>query len=466
MNSEISKKIIDFIEKNWHKRISLFISLIFVAVILFFVFQQFDFSKITLPQIIVVCIVLLVIVIIWVYSNRIPRAPKGKIGFALAIVVDDPAQQKKITSDFEVTLRELLYSKKCKYPYAFIKIPNHIANQINPKTAQKYLFDFNCRFMIFGRARTAIKKGELQHVLHLEGIVYHKKISEDISKNLSSEFTELFPRKLVISSDGDLFHFEFTAQWVDLVAQYIIGIAALVSGDVDYSRDLFENLSAVISRSPINVPAINKIRQRIPSRLATIYLLQSKICYHKWKKSRDDLSLMSELAKSLEKLESVERDNIDLRNLKAICYVVLDRDSGRAKCEILKINKSQRIPEWRLNYAFLLAYEGNLHKALKEYRDIAKKQFGNAELISEITSFIKWLLKKEPEKIQFYFSLGVINYLIKKDYPEAIENFEKFIEAGAANQFSNEVVLAENFLWELDKLGYTKPKKRFSLFNL
>ena len=172
----------------------------------------------------------------------------------------------------------MLNRSKYRYSFVFVEIPNHFVEQIiSPDGAIKTLHNARCSFMIYGKARNVVLNGQIQHVLNLEGMVAHKPIPDEISKSSSKEFADLFPRRLTISSEGDLFQFEFTASWIDVVSKYIIGVAALLSGDVDYAQELFENLQLALIDIKLNLQALTKINQRLPLRLEDVYVVQLNI---------------------------------------------------------------------------------------------------------------------------------------------------------------------------------------------
>lgn len=298
--------------------------------------------------------------------------------------------------------------------------------------------------MIYGRARTRHIQGEDRHVLNLEGAVAHKPIPGEIQKHFSAEFTELFPRKLVISSEGDLFSFEFTAEWINLVARYIIGTAALLSGDIKYAKELFEHLEHETKLLQTDLPAIVKIRQRVPTRLADIHLIQARSCYEEWRQTKNPEPL-TRMKPYLDGLERVAPGNYGGHVLRSIWLFVVNRDVGGAKDEIEQC-RTRRDVTWRYNYAFLLAYEGNLKKAFKEYKRASQGYCTEPRVLLDIEDFICWILEKEPEKVQLHFCLGLLNFFSKGDNARALQDFERFLEVTSPDQFCEERRRAEAYI--------------------
>lgn len=271
---EIIRQILEIIKSRWHRKSSLALLILFVIVLLIWFFSGVDIGQFTISEVVIGFVIVLAVAVFWMISTRIPKAPKDTIGFALGIVAESPDQQQKIKRDFSQTLQVLLNGSKFRYKFHFIELPNHFVETIYSHTdATKILQDSRCSFMVYGKVRTVTLKGQLQQILSLEGIVAHKPVAPEVNKMFSTEFADLFPRRIAISSEGDLFQFEITANIIDTVSKYIIGIAALLSGDIGYSQELFENIQNTQSLNKSTFPGIIKINQRLPSRLEDIYIL-------------------------------------------------------------------------------------------------------------------------------------------------------------------------------------------------
>ncbi len=416
------------------------------------IFSAIQLEEVSIVEISIGLVIFLGIAIFWFLSTRIPKAPKGKIGFALGIIADNPDRQQKLKNNFFQTLRDLLNKSKYKYSFVFVEIPNYFIDKIaSPDDAIKTLHDSRCSFMVYGKARTITMNGKEQHILNLEGVVAHKPIPNEISKSFSKEFGELFPKRMAISSEGDLFQFEVTAQWIDVVSKYIIGIAALLSGDIVYSQELFENLRQVLQGENLSLPALIKIKQRLPSRLEDVYLVRLKMLYEEWNRSRDDV-LVNNMKLFVEKLNAVSPHSFDARFYRSILYFLNGRNIGKAKIETLKAKKqNKKHTTWQYNYAFLLAYEGNMQEAVKQYETAVTEVFEEPRVVLEIIEFIMWVLDVEPDKTQLHFCLGLIYYYAIKDYSLALQSFEKFVEVTPVNRFSSQRREAQRLIVKIQK---------------
>ncbi|MBU0492394.1 MAG: hypothetical protein KKA73_20855 [Chloroflexi bacterium] len=454
LDSQIAKEILDLIRTRWHRRSTLLLLILLASITMLALFSAIDLDKLSTAELGLAILVFIAIALFWYYSTRLPKTAKGKIGFAVAIATETTEQEDRIAKDFVMTLRTLLDNSNLKYSFSFIEFPQYYAQKIkDSETALEHLRKSRCHFMIYGRARTRHIQAEDRYVLNMEGIVAHSPIPQEIQKGLSAEFTDLLPRKIVISSENDLFSFEFTAEWVNLVAKYIIGIAAMLSADIEYAQSLFEDLQQEASRLQTDLPAVVKIRQRTPDRLATTYSVQAIKCYREWRTTKD-LQTLDRMKSYLDHLSLVAPGDNSGRVLHAIWYLVKNHDTTEAKRELERCRTSERDVVWDYNYAFLLAYEGDMQGAFKRYKRASHEHCADPRVLLDIEEFICWILEKEPDKVQLYFCLGLLNLFSKGDWARALQDLEKFLEVAPPTQFSREIQLAEKYITDI-KIEYS-----------
>lgn len=450
--NELISELISLIKNRWPRRSTLLLLILLALLVLFSAFSIINFQNITCLHLIIIVVVILIIIIVWLISNRFPKTPKGKIGFGLAIQFETKEQNDKIVKDFIVTLRGLMQRSKFKYPYHFIVYSPYLAGKVETlDDAQKYLNSSRLNYLIWGRVRTRLINGKESNILDLQGMVRHKQVNPATQKHLATEFNEVFPGRVIIASENDIFSFEITADLMHLVATYIIGLAALISGDFSFAQELFEYLSGVIKSVKTDLPAIIKIRQRLPSRLSDLYSVQSNLLIFQWEKTKDS-NLLIQAKSFLDKLKLIDPARYDAHIKRAIVIFVIDRDIAGAKIELEKCRTNHLDITWRYNYAFLLAYEGDLSKAYLEYKR-AFKGVVSSNTLKEIESFILWVLDKEPEKFQLNFLLGLL-YLRKIDNPsQAIKAFEKFLANTPNDMFVEFQKFAREKINELRKIS-------------
>ena len=140
----------------------------------------------------------------------------------------------------------------------------------------------------------------------------------------------------------------------------------------------------------------------------------------------------------------------DSRLKRAMWLFVIKRDIDGAKKELQKCKDVHFDVSWRYSYAFLLAYEGNLDKAIIEYRRAFKGGIPDRVLL-EITEFIDWMIQREPEKTQLMFCLGFIYYLKIRNTLYAFEAFTDFLNSQPDRRFASQKRLAENYIRQIKK---------------
>ena len=284
------KTLVDLAQRHWHKPIGLVFTI--AAGILFEIVLLTSVKATTLVSIIVYSITAIVTAGIWFYTNRVPKAERGKVGFAVCIQCQDEKEEKLIREDFIKTLRNLLKGGRLGHTFDFIEIPKHFSHKVND-VDDAYALKAKTRshFFIFGRVRLRLLGGKDCHILDLEGIVSHKPIAKEISDKLSKEFGELFPRRLHISTENDLLSLNFTSEWAECVAKYIIGIAAACSSDINYAEHLYLDVEGKLKEIKTDFPIFTKLKQRLPKRFTELYIAKAKTFLLRWQKYQDEADL-------------------------------------------------------------------------------------------------------------------------------------------------------------------------------
>ncbi|MEQ1741207.1 MAG: hypothetical protein ABL869_01725 [Candidatus Nitrotoga sp.] len=442
------REIADFFEKLWFKKSGRNAAILAVTVALFPLFLTYlnvlwslvwtiamDFGVIGL----------------WLLAQQPPVTPANKIGFLICISCVDDLESEKLQEDFIRPLRELIKSGKTGYVFHVMVIPQHIASTIQDiEEAQALRIKVKAQFMIFGRVRLREIDGKETHIFDLEGLVAHNPVPEHISQFLAQEFTELMPRKLHIPTENDLLSFQFTSEWADAVARYIIGFALAISGDWDYAEALYLNVKNNLRDKPTKFPVYTKLKERLPIRISELYQARAMVKYTEWVESKDsEFLIQSEIY--LQHLAPIHQEAKEIWNLKSIIAFVL-RGNVEEALKQIKMVKPPRAHQWHLNMAFLLGYQGQLKNSIRHYRIAAEQIEIPPEILSQIEDFIIWVLKNEPSKHQLYYCLGFFNWKIKGDLVSAIRDFESFLANNVIPGIEKEKELAKNWVTEINQL--------------
>ncbi len=440
--------IFQWLERRWERTSTIIFLLVFLLVILVWKFTETSLSDLTLSESAFIIALLIIVFLFWLNSTAIPKAPRGRIGVAVAIACEGDKERLKIAADFIAGLKKILSQEHGGQLFHLIEISEYHAKTIaDHETATKIRLRSRCHLIIFGSAKVREIQGEDKHVLSLDMEVGHRPVPKQISENLSREMSELFPRRLHIDTKNDLFSFEFTSEWIDCVTRYVVGIISSMSGDLERSEALFLNLSANRHFQTSPLPHIKKLRQRVPIRLGEIYAYRASIAYESWRKDRQ-MAHIDNMWTYLTRLKNFNPNNYSGRLLTAIYYFVKERNIVAAIREIRKC-RDIREATWRYSYAFLLAYSGQMTKARRMYRSAFQHHYDRADVPLQTEEFMQWVLEIEPNQIQLRFCLGLLNWKAKGDLQRAFEDFEIFLASEASKTFPNEIQLAHAYLGNL-----------------
>jgi hypothetical protein len=261
----------DLIVERWSSRFTLVLVVTVIGLSTLLTVSALDLGKIAPSGWVVVVLTMSLTVLIWRFTNQSPRNVKEKIGFVVAITAEDEQHAKTLRSDFVNTVRDLLRAPGLRYAFHFIEFPPRFASQVTRENAVEKLKRSKGHFMIFGEAKSRHVLGRDKHVLNLEGAVVHRSIPVQESRALGREFSEVFPRRLFVDKENDLFSFQLTSEWVNIAARYVVGLAAMISGDLDYAEELFLSVKPLLTGPVTRFPAVSKIVELLPQRLSRIY---------------------------------------------------------------------------------------------------------------------------------------------------------------------------------------------------
>ena len=441
--------LIDVLERVAEKRYSvlgLFLEIIVALILVKFILL----ASIDNPIITFSCYALAVIIIsiIWYYDRKPQKVRSGKIGFIVCISCREKDDRLKIKEDFIDSLRKLVKRGNVGDSFDFIFIPQFIAEKISDSEAA-YELKNKCgaHYMIWGSVRNRVVNGEDRYVIDLDGIVSHHPAPEKMSRKLSIEFAELLPRKMIISKENDFLSFELTSEIIELASKYIIGIAAHISGDLDYSYSLFSEADQLTKKQNNKSPQHKKISSRLPLRFAEISLSKSRRTLALWSYTQDP-KYIEEMGSCLDEIDPTVV-NFPQYYITLSVYHFLYNRNIKAAFDALKKYPNRDIMVVHLNLAFLSAYEGDLKRASREYK-FASKCEPDHEALSSVEDFICQILKQEPEKYQLHYCLGIINWLIKGDKELALKDFRNFIKSATDSKFSKEIEISKAHIEQIN----------------
>lgn len=391
----------------------------------------------------------LVVAAVWHLDRRLPRTKRNKVGFVISMTSDDEAEAAKIRADLVVTLRRLIKDGRTGSSFQVIEVPQHHAETVlDSEDAQRLRLATRAHFLLYGRVRVRQVHGKPHHYIELDGVVTHQPVPLKVSGALAQEFTELLPRKVLISAENDLFAFNITSEWAELVAKYIIGCAAALSRDFNYAEKLYTEVLERLSKIKGDLPAFEKLRERLPKRIAELYEARARIAYERWANTHDP-AVVQELGEHLSHIDPDKYVTVNVLTLNAIFAFLSAKSVARAIEWLHKVGGPSRDATWHLNVAFLVAYEDDLRGAIRHYRR-ALEQPMPADVIGKIEDFVYFVATTEEQKYQLYYCLGFFNWKVKRDLAQASKDFQMFLEKRQDGRFAKEAKLATKWLAQIE----------------
>lgn len=442
------KPLVDFFEEKWRTPAGL------VVACLLALWTETWLLPPQLPRaigLLVRGLTLLVLLIAWRRSRRIPRVKRGKLGIVICLDCESDDEREHVREDFVRTLRELLKGGELGEGIQVVVIPDHVAQGVRDnEDAEALRQKAGAHLLLWGRIRLRTVGGEVRHILKLNGVVSHRPVSKPVQKELATEFSQLLPQQVLIARENDFLAFEFLSLWIDQVAKYIAGFAALISGDFNYAEKLFRTVEGALRSEPEDLPYVRMMNARLPKRLAEIYLARAKIAYNAWRKNHDAQALEA-IGRELQNVPDTERERAV--NLQAVWLFLGERDVEGA-IRLLEHNRQVTDASWYYNLAFLYGYKGDLRKAIRLYRALENLDTP-AIVLSQVEDFLALMMEREPGVFQLHYLLGFIMMTIRGDKIAAREEFEAFLSACPATQFAKERELTQKWLDELDQDSQT-----------
>lgn len=446
---------LEYLTRKWPERIGLACAEILATSLTIAIISALDFEP--KWKALTLAVVAIGVFTSWIISRHPRKTPPNRVGFLVALYCENDRESEKLRSDFIIPLKENLNAGETGRTIQFIELPQHISRGIETQDdATALRLKYRGHYMIFGRVRKRQINGKSTHVIELKGNVAHRSVDTHIQKKFAQEFSELLPQNWLVEEENDYFSLSFSAEWAEIVARYIIGIAAMISGDPDYAELMFRDAQARLAGRDKGFPVYQKLTERLPKRIAETHHIRVVRSYNKWTQSYADDAL-SEFDHSIRQYQQCNATpNPQLRHLLAIWHFLIKRDVRSAKQE-LKHLKDAHPALWHYNIGFLDGYAGNLQSAIRHYKLAFKHQI-EAQTIAEIEEFICWVLDKEPQATHLHYCLGLFNWKVKGDLHGAITDLERFLQGTDPTTHLKEREFAADWINEI-QLEVAKTEK-------
>jgi len=176
-------KLFDEIQEQWSTKKGLFLVLVVLGGFLLWIFTAAELAKMSRLQWLLGLLVMAAVTGLW-WFTRLPRVPRGRVGFGIAIVYEDAVEGSRIQADFVARLRELIQgSESLRRRFHFIECDARLARRfVDGEAGGRLAARTNCHFVIYGRAQSRVVCGGPSHVIELRGFVRHAPVEPAIGK--------------------------------------------------------------------------------------------------------------------------------------------------------------------------------------------------------------------------------------------------------------------------------------------
>ncbi|MDP1884216.1 MAG: hypothetical protein Q8L10_02505 [Candidatus Moranbacteria bacterium] len=361
------------------------------------------------------------LLICWiVYAFWIPKNNRKKhTGLVLCIYADSEDAEQALKKDFVATVKRGVQNGEIGEVFNVILIKNHLASKYNNRN-DIYKLDkkANGHIYIFGETKKR-KHGVDQYFLSLDGLVLHRPISHQASQELANDFLATLPKGINFKDEFAFAGFQVSADIVVRCVEYIVGIAAFISGNPFLATKLHTDLKNKILSSQQKLPGDKVILSKIDNLLSNEFALIGS--YYLRKNERENAN------KNIESSLNLNKNCYNALVTKSVIAFSWENDPKKA-LSICKECHGFNEPTWRYNEAFLHFWLGNYPTAWKQCEKIKRQNYPSEVIISqEITQFNESLVSK-VEKPVLYFWLGFNYYYKQGNLPLAFKNFEIFLQ--------------------------------------
>ena len=375
----------------------------------------------------------------WLYKrNHLPKNKKGSIGIIICIETENDKQKDRLKNDFVKRIRDLISQKILKSKINIVLLSNFQAEYAN-RVLDQYVKNRQSKgaeeewqkirkrtcghFFVYGSIKER-QDGENRYYLDLEAIVTHAPVQFPTQIQIVQNFLSVWYKQISFQEKIEFKGFLFAADSIFIAVQYVVGIAALVSGDIFLALELHAGLNndPYFSRFSPLPPNLQNVKGKLKALLAEENFLIAK--------TLSKQENFEEAEKHVEQSLSIEL-NYGAFLLKSIIEFLHKNDPSESLNCVYKAKKFAKSDgTWRYNEGFLLMYMERFEEALKVYETIATTSFiAEHNILIEIYKFNEDFLKKDPKRIQSYFIIGFLKYKKDSNYPDALDYFERFISA-------------------------------------
>jgi hypothetical protein len=445
-------KLNDFINEHLEKPIGLFSGYIFFIAVLVSFKTIFPVTSQTLTWIILGSVLIVWSFIWYLIRITLPRNKKNRLGIILSISTETDKQKIRLKNDFLKRLKDQANKNGIDILINFIQIGSTKTLRVNKiltdyllqsryknsltEDAKKSIKTFNSlknrirgHFYIWGdiKERLDIEK---KYFLELDGLVLHTPLNDPIKTRLGTELAMVWARSINFQEKIEFKGFLLSADVTFIAVEYILGLAAFFSGNVELAENLHTRLESSIPKEIEQLPNIKHIKKSLCDLIPIEFNIASVIQLNKGNAEQAEEYLRKSFQRQPE-------NNYSALITQSIIQFQIKGDPNTALSTVRKAKKcSGNDGTWRYNEAFLLMYLGKFDDALVIYKDITRINFLNEDrVLGEILNFNKNMIAQNSQFYQSYFILGYLFYKKVGNFPEAFNYFDQFVTNCKGSKF-------------------------------
>jgi len=432
--------LIEWIERNWHKKTALILSILIVFVVSYwvigFILKDSNYKLINeylwLIQLSFGTLFSFIITILWFNSNKYPRRKNNSlIGLVIAIR-SNTEKAKRVQQDVVDKFRQIISKVQSADIIDLIVLRDvHAKRVIDKRSAIEISDKCNAHFVVWGKSLSYEHDASEQYKFDPDFLVRHKPLEPQQRNLIVRAFEESCNNRQWEFLEKDVFKgINTTAENIREIAFYVIGIAAFLSSDYETSLKLHNDLYQLLESDSSERKKLILLYKRLKLWISDSYMLLSISSYYEKKDPKDAYSL-------IEKSLNFHPNHQGAMTCKAQYEFSLGR-TGPAKNTIKQIEslikkEGSSGDAWLYSKAFLYFFDEDYEKGSIAYKRAFDGKVSE-RVVDSVVLFIQEYLVENPQKIQFLYVLGVLFYLKKMNLPEALIQFEEFILLSDGNK--------------------------------
>jgi tetratricopeptide (TPR) repeat protein len=392
----------------------------------------------------------------------VPKTHNGVIGIYLCIKTKGHAEREKLHTEIVINAKELIDNMGLSGLISIYELNNLQTSRLLKylktlrKNAQskreerrrivlKIRHFTNATMTIDGKM--SIRNNNDVYYMDTISTVFHPIIDQKLQKQLSSLMSFTWEREQYVKTNDEINGFKSTTSTLMVHLLFIIGFIAYIGDDLTKSTSLLEALyKSKLMDMVGNENISRKLYSHINALLRNSFGLLAARYIH--------INDAHNAALYLERLLHFGK-SYDYFITKAVYDFMITRNIQEALKSVdeasLLAGSDKR---WMYSKGFLLYYSYNYNVALNVYYKAMKGTFANEmDVLRQVINFIVNMIKREPDRTDFKFVLGLLCYKKVKNYPLAYKYLDEFIDS--SSQVSNALYnRAKVYLSELSiKLG-------------